>query len=114
MRGRPRRFDQRLAAEPCPRRIGLSRGDGSGIAQQENLGFAAALFSAVQAGREDSGVVEDQQIARIEQPGNLMEIHMVYQSRGSVEHQETRVITFCAGKLGNILLGQMVMIGLEF
>ena len=85
-------------------------GVGSPLAEQQQLDprFGPALGVAVEAGGDDLGVVDDQDVLGSDVVENIEKVLVVNGFRFSVQYHEAGVIPQLLGVLGDELLGKMV------
>ena len=81
---------------------------GFGDAFDQDLDLSAAVLAAAQPGLDDAGVVEDQQVARAQQTGQVGELTVV-QAAGAVQVQQPAGVAPFGGMLGDQFGGQFVV-----
>ena len=82
---------------------------GSGGSEQENLGGGACRLAPEQPGRQHPGVVDDQQVVRDQQVGQVAEAAVLDAARGPMQHQQARVGTARRGVGGDSPRRQLVV-----
>jgi len=81
---------------------------GLGDAFDQDFDLTAAVLAAAQPGLDDAGVVEDQQVARAQQAGQVDELPVV-QAAGAVQVQQPAGVAPFGGMLGDQFGGQFVV-----
>src|SRR5262249_9816710 len=78
--------------------------------QEQALPLAPGLLPPPDdPGGQDAGVVQDQQVARIEQVGQVAEVVMANLTRRSVHDEQARGVAFRGRLLGDQVRGQVVI-----
>ena len=78
------------------------------VDQQQHLAGAAARHTlAQQTGRQHTGIVEDQTVARMEILRQIEKVPVLPRAGGLIQHQQAGGITPLDGRLGDQLLGQV-------
>ena len=79
------------------------------LAQQEDFDLGAGLLLvAVQTGRKDLRVVEDEQVALVEIVDDILENTMLDRALGTVHHHQTRLVAVLGRVLGQHLRLELV------
>ena len=79
------------------------------LAQQEDFDLGAGLLLvAVQTGRKDLRVVEDEQVALVEIVDDILEDTMLDRALGTVHHHQTRLVAVLGRVLGQHLRLELV------
>jgi hypothetical protein len=77
---------------------------------QQEFDFPAAGLGAVEPGGKDPGVVDHQQVVRVQILGQIPEGGMLQCPMGAVKHQEAGGVPFSQGVLGHQFRGQEIVV----
>lgn len=83
------------------------------VGEEKDLGLTAGILASQQTCRKDPGVIDDQQVACVEQIDNVGEAPVLPDIGCLMEDKEPGFFPFVDRVLGDISGRQMVVVGLE-
>jgi hypothetical protein len=83
------------------------------VLQNQYLDLTATLLTAKKPGRDNFGIIDNQEVPRVQQPGKVEKMMVGKRLLGSFHQKETRAVTTRGGNLCNQFFRQVIVVILK-